>query len=125
VIEQNKERYYQTLEQSSVGWHEGEHDPWPFIGYMLFILKEAYREFESRVGQTAHERGSKAELVREAVQKQNGPFRLSDIERACPGVGRDWIRSILRKMKSAGELTSSGRGPGALWECPRNRGTTP
>jgi len=116
VIEQNKERYYQTLERSSVSWHEGKHDPWPFIGYMLFILKEAYREFESRVGQTADERGSKAELVRQAVERQNGPFRLSDIEGACPGVGRDWIRSILRKMKAAGELRSSGRGPAALWE---------
>jgi Fic family protein len=29
LIEQNKERYYETLEQSSQGWHEGKHDPWP------------------------------------------------------------------------------------------------
>jgi Fic family protein len=27
IIEQNKERYYETLEQSSQGWHEGKHDP--------------------------------------------------------------------------------------------------
>jgi Fic family protein len=35
LIEQNKDRYYQTLEQCSVGWHEGKHDPWPFINYIL------------------------------------------------------------------------------------------
>ena len=29
LIEENKERYYETLEQSSQGWHEGKHDPWP------------------------------------------------------------------------------------------------
>jgi Fic family protein len=29
LIEENKERYYETLEKSSVGWHEGKHDPWP------------------------------------------------------------------------------------------------
>lgn len=44
VIEENKERYYETLEQSSQGWHEGKHDPWPYINYVLYILKSAYRE---------------------------------------------------------------------------------
>ena len=39
LIEQNKERYYETLEQSSQGWHEGTHDPWPYINYLLYILK--------------------------------------------------------------------------------------
>ncbi|MEW6325032.1 MAG: Fic family protein [Nitrospirota bacterium] len=46
LIEQNKERYYETLEQSSHRWHDGQHDPWPYINYLLFILKEAYKEFE-------------------------------------------------------------------------------
>ena len=50
LIEENKDRYYETLEQSSQGWHEGQHDPWPYIGYILYILKTAYREFEERVG---------------------------------------------------------------------------
>ena len=42
LIEQNKERYYETLEQSSQGWHEGKHDPWPYINYTLFIIRSAY-----------------------------------------------------------------------------------
>ncbi|HEX9423831.1 MAG TPA: Fic family protein [Pyrinomonadaceae bacterium] len=46
LIEENKERYYETLDQSSRGWHEGRHDPWPYINFILFILKSAYREFE-------------------------------------------------------------------------------
>lgn len=45
IIEQNKERYYETLKISSQDWHEGKHDPWPYIGYLLFILKQAYKEF--------------------------------------------------------------------------------
>ncbi len=51
LVEQNKERYYETLEQSSQGWHEGSHDPWPYINYVLSILKTAYREFAERVGE--------------------------------------------------------------------------
>ena len=51
LIEQNIERYYETLEIGSQGWHQASHDPWPYIGYVLFILKEAYGEFEERFGE--------------------------------------------------------------------------
>jgi Fic family protein len=118
LIEQNKDRYYETLEQSSFGWHEARHDPWPFINYMLDILKSAYREFEERVGQVSEPRGAKAELIRSAVRNRRGPFRLADIEQACPGVGREWIRTVLADMKKAGELTCSGRGVAARWSVP-------
>jgi Fic family protein len=116
LIEQNKDRYYETLEQSSQDWHEGKHNPWPFINYCLWILKEAYKEFEQRVGRTAEPIGAKAELVREVIFRQHGSFSVGELERACPGVGRDWIRTILRKMKAAGELRSFGHGAGARWE---------
>ena len=116
IIEQNKERYYETLQASSQGWHEGKHDPWVYINFLLYVLKTAYGEFEARVGQTTDERGAKEMLVKEAISAQVGAFRMLDIERACPGVGRDWIRAILREMKARGEVTSQGRGPGARWQ---------
>jgi len=46
LIEENKERYYKVLEQSSQHWHEGKHDPWPTINFLLYILKQACQEFE-------------------------------------------------------------------------------
>lgn len=116
LIEQSKGRYCETLEQCSVGWHEGKHDPWPFINYILSILKIAYQEFEERVGQIAEPKGAKAGLVRDAVRKLRGEFRLSDIEQSCPSVGREWIRNVLGDMKNAGELTCKGRGPAARWK---------
>lgn len=123
LIEQNKERYYETLEQSSQGWHEGAHDPWPYINYLLYILKTAYREFEDRVGQMASPKGSKSEIVLAAVRKQIGEFRLADIERACPGVGREWIRVILAKLKKSAEVTCQGKGPAARWVYRRRKGS--
>jgi Fic family protein len=116
LIEENKERYYQTLEQCSIGWHEGKHDPWPFINYILSILKLAYQEFVERLGQVAEPKGVKAELVRNAVGRRRGEFRLSDIEQDCQAVGREWIRVVLGDMKKAGELQCRGRGVGARWE---------
>lgn len=115
LIEQNKERYCQTLEQSSVDWHEGRHDPWPFLNHVLDILEQAYREFEERVGQVAEPRGAKAEWIRDVVRRRKGEFRVSEIDQACPGVSREWIRNVLADMKKAGALTSRGHGVGAGW----------
>ncbi|MFM9039768.1 MAG: Fic family protein [Betaproteobacteria bacterium] len=115
LVEQNKDRYYETLEQSSQGWHEGKHDPWPYINYVLSILKAAYREFVERVGETAEPRGSKTQLVLEVIGKMFGTFSLADLERACPGVSRDMIRRVLNTQKGQ-TVDCIGRGPGALWQ---------
>jgi Fic family protein len=124
LIEQNKVRYYETLEHCSRGWHGGTHDPWPFINHILFVLKQAYHEFEQRVGQTTEPKGTKAQLVRGAVAGQAGEFRVTDIERACPGVGREWIRAVLAQMRKAGEVRCQGRGPAARWRKIRSKHTT-
>jgi hypothetical protein len=122
LIEQNKERYYQTLKMSSQGWHEGKHDPWPYVNCVLYTLVDASREFESRVGQMASPRGAKTELVMQAIDAQDCEFRLADIERLCPGVGRDWIRALLAGMRRSGKLRCHGRGPAARWK-KANKGT--
>jgi Fic family protein len=119
LIEQHKERYYETLEESSQGWHEGKHDPWPYINYILFILKQSYREFEGRVGTVVSPKGAKTEIVEAAIEKIIGSFTLTGLERACPGVSRDMIRKVLRDLQAAGKIECVGRGPGASW---RKRG---
>jgi hypothetical protein len=85
------------------------------VNYLLFNLKNGYREFEERVGQTASPKGAKTELVLNAIRRQSGEFRLADIERACPGVGREWMRVLLAKLRKSGEVACRGRGPAARW----------
>jgi Fic family protein len=121
LIEENKERYYETLEQSSQAWHEGRHDPWPYVNYLLYILKSAYKEFEERVGKTISPKGAKTDLVLDAIRRQSGEFRLADIERACPGVGRDWIRVLLTDLKKWGQVACRGKGPAARWRYIRKK----
>lgn len=122
LIEENKDRYYETLEHSSHGWHEGKHDPWPYINYLLYILKSAYQEFEERAGQIRGARGMKTQLIEAAVAATSGDFTVSDIERASPGVSRDMIRRVLRNMKKEGKVKNYGRGPGARWRKNREKG---
>ncbi len=119
LIEASKDRYYEALELSSEGWHDGRSDPWPYVNYLLSTLKASYREFEQRVGQLDSPKGEKSELVQETIRHQVGEFRLVDIEKLCPGVGRDWIRTQLARMREAGEVVCSGRGPAARWRSVR------
>ena len=115
LVEQNKDRYYETLEQSSQGWHEGKHDPWPYLNYLLSILKMAYTELVERVGDLKAPRGSKTDLVLAAIARFAGEFTVSQLEQACPGVSRDMVRRVLRERQRANAVECQGRGPAARW----------
>jgi Fic family protein len=116
LIEINKDRYYETLEQSSQGWHEGRHDPWPYINYVLSILKMAYRGFAERVGEIRAPRGSKTDLVLAAINRFAGEFTVAQVEQSCPGVSRDMVRRVLRAQQNANAVACEGRGPAARWK---------
>ena len=116
LVEQNKERYYETLEQSSQGWHKGQHDPWPYVNFVLSILKTAYRDFVERVGAVSAPRGAKTEQVLAAIAGFAEEFTVTQIEQACPGVSRDMVRRILQAQQAVGAVECQGRGPAARWQ---------
>jgi Fic family protein len=115
VIEENKDRYYETLEESSQGWHKGKDDPWPYINYILYILKTAYREFEERVGTLSTARGAKTSMVLDAIERLPESFRMVDLERVAPNVTRDMIRVVLNRLKSENKIYCEGYGAAAVW----------
>lgn len=116
LIEQNKERYYEVLEQSSQGWHEGKHDLWPTINFLLYILTEASKEFERRLGDVKSIPGEKTALVLAAIQSQIGSFGVADIQNACPGVSLDLIRRVLSQLRRQEKVRCLGRGRTSRWE---------
>ena len=116
IFEESKESYYETLEASSQGWHEGQHDVGPWLNYFWGALLRAYKEFENRVGTLERGRGAKSERVRNEVVNRTLPFSISEIEDACPGVSRDMVRLVLRAMKSEGLIAPMGKGRSAKWQ---------
>jgi Fic family protein len=115
LIEESKERYYETLEHSSLGWHEGKNDPWPYVNYILYTMKSAYREFETRLDATRSPRGSKTETIITAIDRFSHRFTLTDLERATPGVSHDMVRKVLKDLQKGGRIECVGRGRGAFW----------
>jgi Fic family protein len=115
IIEQNKDRYYETLEQSSQGWHEGRHDPWPYLNYLLYILKEAYGELEDRLGQVKVPRGEKSAVILDAIRRAPGDWSVAELQHECPGVSIDMIRHVLKRLQREGEVECLGGGRSARW----------
>ncbi|MCX7027235.1 MAG: Fic family protein [Spirochaetes bacterium] len=115
LIEENKERYYETLELSSKGWHEGRHDPWPYINYLLFILKAAYKELASRAAMIHPERGEKHARILEAFKSLPDSFTLADLISQCPGISPETIRKAIKDLKREGKVEIIKAGRGALW----------
>ncbi len=115
VIENSKETYYETLEASSTGWHTATHDVRPWLTYFWGVLLRAFEEFEERVGRVRVGRGGKTEMIKAAVARRTKPFGIAEIEHECPGVSREMVRHVLRRMRNDGQLELHGQGRGAKW----------
>lgn len=115
VIEDSKETYYEALKLSSNGWHEGVHDPHPWLDFFWGILIRAYSEFTERVGVLNRGAGGKAAQVRKAVERMTKPFSLSELQRECPGVSLPTVKLELSALKDEGLVMLTGRGRGAKW----------
>ncbi|MGC1851425.1 MAG: Fic family protein [Solirubrobacterales bacterium] len=116
-ILESRDAYYDALEASQEGWHEGEHRIWPWTEYLIAVLADCYADFEGRV---IDARGSasmtKAERVRHWVVTSAPPeFSLADVRRAVPGVSDPTIRLALRLLRDEGDLESEGSGRSAVW----------
>jgi len=115
IIEETKDRYYETLEISSDGWHKDKHDPWPYINYILYTIKTACNEFEARVSGISSPRGSKSIMVDDAIKSLTGEFSISEIIDKCPGVSIDMVRKIFKEKQKTGEIVCKGKGRDAKW----------
>lgn len=115
VIEQSKESYYETLQKSSQNWHEGKQDIKPWLHYFWGVLIKAYRELDEKVVDIKSGKGSKTEMIRQAVNNQVGPFSIAELQNQLPTIGRAMIKLVLADLKEEGAIELQGKGRGAQW----------
>jgi len=115
IIEENKERYYESLQKSSVGWSVGKNSIWPYTNYLLFVLKEAYGELEKRIENLPENYGSKTYIIMNFVNNYMGQFNLSKIKYYLPGINTKLIHKILEELQKEGKIRNLGRGINARW----------
>lgn len=116
IIEDHKDRYYETLRLSSIGWHEGRHDLLPWLCYFLqVVLLGSYRELQKRMDILATGRGGKTTLVLQALDRMRGEFTVTQLHDLCPTVSLDMVRHILREERDASRVFCEGFGRAARW----------
>ena len=117
LIADSKETYYEVLQESSTGWHEGENDYLPFVRYMLGVVIAAYREFASRVDILITRGLSKPDRVREIIRSTTGKITKTQIMRQCPDISQKTVERALAEMLKNGDIIkiSGGRYTSYTW----------
>ena len=108
LIEENKQTYYETLQESSTGWDAGNNNYLPFLQYQLGIILKAYREFECRVEHVTSAKLNKMERIRMMFEQKPGKIRKADIMAACPDISISLIERTLKQMLDNGEIRKIG-----------------
>ena len=113
-IAKNKDLYYDALNHSQTGWHEGTEDALPFIKYLLGTILAAYRDFADRFS-IVEEKLPAIEIVRKATMNKIGRFTKQDIRELCPALSLSSVEGSLRKLVAAGELKREGVGKSTIY----------
>jgi Fic family protein len=101
---------YETLERSAEGWHEGKHDLIPWLNYFFRILRRGYVELEQRASQPTSNRGTKIPLVEAAIDSLPSEFTYPELQRTCPGVSRETVGRVVRRLRENGSLVCRRHG---------------
>jgi Fic family protein len=116
IIEQSKEQYYETLNKSSQGWHQNQHDLMPWAEYFIgVVLLTACLRFEVNLT-VAQEMPSKSEAVINSIRRLPKYFKFIDLQRMCPHVSDATIKATLASLKKKRLVKCAKRGRDATWE---------
>ena len=111
LIEKTKETYYEALQASSTGWHEGENSYEPFVKYYLGIMLKAYNEFESRVEHLKHRSLSKPDRIKAVIDNKVGKITKKEIMELCPDISKVTVERTLTDLVKNGYIAKVGAGP--------------
>ncbi len=110
IIEESKETYYEVLQDSSINWHENQNDYKPFVNYMLGVIINAYREFETRVKLVTDFDLSKPDRIREIMKNHIGMITKSELMEMNPDISDTTIQRTLADLLKNGEIQKIGGG---------------
>ena len=108
LIEKTKETYYESLQSSSVGWHDNKNSYDPFLKYFLGVLIKAYKEFENRVIYLKNFR--KSDRIRMLFDKNVGSLSKKQIMEIYPDISKVTAERTLINLVKIGYIRKIGNG---------------
>lgn len=110
LIADNKELYYDVLQECSTNWHEGYNNYLPFIRYMLGLVIAAYKDFTNRVELIISKDYKKPDRVEQIIKRNTGQITKSDIMIKCPDISQTTVQRSLNKLLKSNKIKKIGGG---------------
>lgn len=109
-INNHKAFYYETLRQSSVGWHTNENSCFPFIENFLSTLYMCYKELDKRFAVVHGKKITKKARIETTVLNSLTPLSKAEICKILPDVSPTTVEAVLGVMVKDGTIKRIGAG---------------
>lgn len=109
LINDSRESYYEALQSSTEGWHDGAHSIWPWMEYLLGIITAANRELDARIGIVSG-KGQKREAILDFIRSRAvDQFSIGDV-RTATGASDAHIRAVIKVLRDQSSVETLGKG---------------
>ena len=98
IVENTKETYYDTLQQSSIKWHENKNNYEFFVEYYLGIILSAYKDFSNRAEYLTNKKMTVKERTESIIKNHFGKISKKEIADMCPDINKGSIERALREL---------------------------
>lgn len=112
IIENSRDKYYESLNNASTNWYHGQNDEYAFIVYILNVILNAYKEFEDRLSIQTSDHLLSKDLVLQVILKLDADtFTKSEILYLCPQLKRSSVENALSSLVKKKKISkvSAGR----------------
>lgn len=106
-IERSKATYYEALQASSCGWHDGTNDYMPFVTYFLGVVTACCKELDERIVALATTRDGES-LLRNYFANLTGNATKRQVMDANPTVSQRTVERVLQKLQQEGSIEKVG-----------------
>ncbi len=110
IIESSKTTYYETLQKSSIGWHENNNNYEIFVKYYLGVVLNAYKEFSNRITILIDKDAKKVDIVEDFIKNKLGYVTKQDVLDNCLSVSDTSVQRALKKLQNESKIEKIGNG---------------
>jgi len=114
-INLRKAAYYQSLKDSSAGWHEGRNSYFPFMENFVATLLHCYKELDKRFAVVNAKKVTKRQRIEATVLNSLLPISKAEICHILPDVSPTTVEAVLSEMLKGARIGKVGSARGTRY----------
>ncbi len=109
IIEKSKETYYESLQNSSLNWHENKNEYAYFVKYSLGVLLASYRDFASRTS-AMKGKAKKTNRIESFIENTTGTITKAEIQANFRDISEVTVHRTLADLLKSNKIIKIGGG---------------